>query len=338
MNQRIVAGIVSFTKKGKNVAEDLKSKSRNFIFEEKPEQMDLSLWIQKAFQERMPLVFVSAMGIAVRSIAPFVNHKLTDSPVIVIDEMGKYVIPVLSGHFGGGNEMARALAKILEANEVITTATDLHRVFAVDVFAKNNGLWIENKDGIKKISSKLLNGNKIKMVSMVPVQIDGDVPQSVEFYLDKPPKEAVDVWIDDSQRDGFTLVPKQMVLGMGCKKGKQFEELLQFVLDRYSPDYLRKHLYAIASIDVKENEVGLIKLAQYFGAKFFTYSAKELESVEGEFSDSSFVKETVGVSNVCERAAVLGAGLSQRELEVEKISESGITLAVAKRKEIVLSF
>lgn len=344
LNQRIVAGIISFTKNGRKVAEDLKLKSEGFLFEEKPMGMELSFWIQKAFQERMPLVFISALGIAVRYIAPFVDNKLLDSPVIVIDELGEHVIPVLSGHFGGANAIAKALAKTLDAKAVITTATDLHQMFAVDVFAKKNGLWIENKDEIKRISSKLLNGDSIRVASCIPVRIEGDVPANLNFLQYKNTEkttslnESVDVRIDDAPKKGFTLMPKRLVLGMGCKKNISFEALLQFVSNLYSPKYLRENLYAIATIDVKENEIGLIKLAQYFGAQFFTYSAKELEGVKGEFPDSSFVKETVGVSNVCERAAVLGAGLDKRELEREKTSGNGITLAAAKRKEIVLRF
>ena len=94
-------------------------------------------------------MFICATGIVVRTIAPFVANKLTDSPVIVIDELGKNVIPLLSGHYGGANDIADILAKALGANLIITTATDINNLFAIDVFARDNGLKISNKDGIK---------------------------------------------------------------------------------------------------------------------------------------------------------------------------------------------
>lgn len=93
-----------------------------------------------------------------RAIASSVNNKLKDSPVIVIDELGKFVIPILSGHMGGANELAVLLAELMNATPVITTATDINNKFAVDVFAKKCRLAIVNKDGIAKVSSKVLAG------------------------------------------------------------------------------------------------------------------------------------------------------------------------------------
>ncbi len=341
MEQKVVAGLIYFTKNGEMLAERLKAGSRHILFEEKPKSEELSLWIQKAFRERMPLIFISAMGIAVRAIAPFVRDKTWDSPVIVLDETGKNVIPILSGHLGGANAIAKSLAEVLGADLVLTTATDLQGVFAVDVFAAENGFYIPDKEGIKEISSKLLKGEIVKMAPLVPVRILGDVPSNVEIIKKEQTtlrKTQVDVWIDERKQDGFTLFPRKLVLGMGCKKGKTFEELLAFISSIYDPAYLREDLYAIATVEAKENEVGLIKLARYFGGKFLTYSAVELESIEGEFPASAFVEETVGVSNVCERAAIMGAGLHQRELELEKTTGNGMTLAAAKRKEFLLRF
>ena len=99
-------------------------------------------WSEERFKDKTPIVFVSAMGIAVRAIAPSVKNKLEDIPVIVIDEKGEYVIPVLSGHVGGANEIAKNIADAINAKAVITTATDINNAFAIDMFAKKNNLWI----------------------------------------------------------------------------------------------------------------------------------------------------------------------------------------------------
>ena len=334
MSIKLIVGVTYFTKNGKSTFEKLKAGCKDLIIEEKPEDMDLAIWTKEAFEGHIPLVFICATGIAVRTIAPYVTNKLSDSPVIVIDELGKNVIPILSGHYGGANDIANTLAKALNAGLIITTATDVNNVFAIDVFARENGFKIINKDGIKDISKKVLNGGKISIKTKIDNNIVGQIPKEVEIVE----KGKADVTISDETSAGFTLIPKRLVLGMGCKKGKSFKELLTFVTCEYSIEYLRENLYAIATIDVKENEIGLIKLAQFFGAKFLTYTSKELQQVKGDFPASEFVKDTVGVSNVCERAAVLGAGLSTRNLVLEKTADNGMTLAAATRKTIDLKF
>ncbi len=154
--------ICHFTPNGEKIYERL-SQSRDISFEEKPKDQTLEDWTREGFQSRRPIVFISACGIAVRLIAPYINNKLTDSPVIVIDELGHHIIPILSGHVGQGNSIAKKLADILGGEAVITTATDLENKFAADIFATKNGLVIENKDGIKKVSSKILRDEKVTL-------------------------------------------------------------------------------------------------------------------------------------------------------------------------------
>ena len=124
----------------------------------------LSDWAKARFEEGNVLIFIGSTGIAVRAIANIVDNKLTDSPVIVIDEKGQYVISLLSGHMGGANSLCKKLAEAINAVPVITTATDIRDVWAVDVFAKKNKLNIINKNGIKRVTSKLLEGYKIKLL------------------------------------------------------------------------------------------------------------------------------------------------------------------------------
>ena len=98
-----------------------------------------------------------------RLIAPFVEDKLRDSAVIVMDQRGRHVIPLLSGHMGGANEIARNLADRVGAEVILTTATDVEDLFAVDVFARRNGFCICDRAGIRRISQRLLEGEKIRL-------------------------------------------------------------------------------------------------------------------------------------------------------------------------------
>ncbi len=334
MNNKIVIRITYFTDNGKAVFQRLAKDCDGIIFEEKPSEIPLAQWARDSFEQHLPIVFIGATGIAVRAIAAFVDNKLSDSPVIVIDEKGINVIPILSGHFGGANEISESLAKVINANAIITTATDINNAFAIDVFARNNGLRISDSKKIKKVSSSVLAGNVITIKDEVSCKFAGDRPDIIEMTSG----EDADVVIGDTPKATLTLIPKRLVIGMGCKKDKSFKELKDFILQSYSEEYLRDNLYAVSTIDVKADEIGLIKLAQYFGAKFITYSAQELSGAAGDFPASDFVKDTVGVSNVCERAAVLAAGLSERDVEKEKVAENGMTLAAAKRTNIKLTW
>ena len=132
-----------------------------------------SLWGEKA------LFFIGAAGIAVRMIAPHVKDKFTDSPVLVMDEKGSYVIPLLSGHVGGAVELAKEIAEKINAQAVLTTATDVEQKFAVDVFAKSNGLVLTDRKKAKEISAVVLDGNKIGLYSVFPVE--GKFPEELKL-------------------------------------------------------------------------------------------------------------------------------------------------------------
>ena len=292
--------IVYFTDNGKQVCNKLKSSLIDYLFEERDAGTSISDFTEDSFKYHLPMVFVGATGIAVRTIAPFIVNKLSDSPVIVIDELGLNVIPILSGHFGMANSLAKEAAEVLKANCVITTATDINNVFSVDSFAVKEGYRIVDKNQIKVISAKALRNEKI----------------SIENKSDG-------VYFDDK----LMLIPKELVIGMGCKKDKAFEELLDFLLESYSEKELRDNLYAICSIDVKAKEKGLLKLAAYLGTKLITFSADELNNCKGDFEESDFVRNKVGVGNVSERSVVCqGATIIK-----SKEARDGMTKAIGKR-------
>ena len=295
----------------------------------------ISDWAKKQMEEKNSLLFIGACGIAVRAIAPYVVNKLYDSPVMVMDEKGTYVIPILSGHMGGANEMARILAEKIVAIPVITTATDIQNKFAVDIFAKKNALLVLNKEGIAKVSSKVLAGKKIT-ISIEPEYWEEKscLPEEMQ-RVPYPPKSPVDIVVTTEKlefQSEIVLQPREYVIGMGCKRGKEtgkIETLICSTLEKL--EILPTQVRALASVDIKKEEQGFILWSRKYGIPFVTYSADELQKVEGCFHESSFVKEKIGVDNVCERSALRyceGKG----ELIYEKHAEDGMTIAIAKGK------
>ena len=134
--------VATFTDQGGKTAHRIFDYWDKDTIEYRAPEESLEEWTRRAFHEKSALVFVGAMGIAVRTIAPLVKNKLEDRPVLVVDEMGMHVIPVLSGHVGAANELAGRIAVTIGAEPVITTATDLNNRFAIDVFACKNHLMI----------------------------------------------------------------------------------------------------------------------------------------------------------------------------------------------------
>lgn len=298
---------------------------------------NLKEWTAESFKRRLPIVFIGACGIAVRTIAPFIEDKLQDSPVVVIDEQGRFVIPILSGHMGGANELALKISGLIGAEPVITTATDVEGLFSVDVFARENGLCIKNRNGIKLVSSKLLRGETVTVAIEEGIEFPLNLPQGLNIVSYQ--NEYVDIRIQINSElnlnQGILLSVKEYVLGMGCKRGKSFDELLEFV-NNNSPVSVADYVASMASIDIKSKEEGLVNLAQYFHLDFETYGAEALNEAKGDFSVSEFVQSVTGVSNVCERAAVCGA--RGGELVVKKIAKDGMTLAIAKRKPKIITW
>lgn len=292
-------------------------------------------WAGEQMKERNALLFIGACGIAVRAVAPHITDKLHDSPVLVMDEKGRFVIPILSGHMGGANELALFIAEKTGAQPVITTATDVNGTFAVDIFAKRNGLFIANKEGIARVSSKALAGKNLT-VAVEPGHLRkaDSLPEGIHM-TGYPPTQQTDIVITSEEREfdaALLLRPREYVVGMGCRRGKEAEKIEALVMGSIAAlGISAMQIAALASIDVKSNEPGLLAWSRKAGIPFVTYTAEELRSVEGNFHESSFVKEKVGVDNVCERAALRACGPEGR-LVYEKHGEDGMTIAIAKRE------
>ncbi len=297
-----------------------------------PLTVSLSEWTKEQFLCRDGIIFIGAAGIAVRAIAPFLKTKAEDPAVVVLDDMGRFSISLLSGHLGGANELAEEAAEISGGQAVITTATDNHGSFAVDLFAKKQKLVISEINRIKEVSSAVLRGEEVGLFSDFPVE--GRFPA----LLVHNKQRNVNLWItikdkpgSEVPKDSFKLVPRLLVLGIGCRKGvapEIIETAVNQVLQMWNLS--KEGLAACASIDLKKEEPGLCEFAASMGIGFNTYSSEVLGDVEGEFSASSFVKQVTGVDNVCERAALANAKeLGGGKLLVKKQAQNGVTVALA---------
>ena len=304
--------------------------------------------VGSAFSKAGALIFVCAAGIAVRLIAPFIVHKAKDPAVLVLDEKLGYCIPVLSGHIGGANELAVRLSDALGSVPVITTASDINGMTAVDMFAKNNELVITDLNRAKELTSALLNGT-VLYVTNEAEDVTGRIklPEGYEycdseiFEADKEDseykisikyreargeyKENEDGHFNEGT-DELILIPRCLRLGIGCRKGVAVEKIEAAVKECFNKHGLyTEAIEGVYSIDLKKDEEGILAFCDAMGTSFKTYSAKELAAVKGAFSSSDFVKDTTGVDNVCERSAMMNGG----RMIVYKESYGGITLAVA---------
>ncbi len=283
------------------------------------------------------IIFVGATGIAVRAIAPFICGKAVDPAVLVIDEAGRYVISLLSGHLGGANALARTAASLIEAEPIITTATDAESAFAVDTFAKENGFLLTDLRKAKEVSAKVLRGEKLRIYSDIPMERLVQRPARHEAEL-VPAQEIdrADIVISYrtkllNQATGLRLIAKRVHVGLGARKGVTQAEVAAAVATCLEDAGIDpRAVVALASIDLKKQEAGILAYSYESGVPFVTYTAEELRTVEGAFAGSSFVQSVTGVANVCERAAAYAAGRSgHAEVLVHKTIHGSVTTAVA---------
>lgn len=288
------------------------------------------------------LIFVGASGIAVRAIAPHVRDKFTDPAVVSVDEAGGFAVPLLSGHVGGANDLARGVATITGGQAVVSTATDVNGLFAVDEWAASQGMAIAERSLAKQIAARLLEGQTVGFVVedglRVALPVDS-LGLKVFATWDEACDSNLDWGIavtvgDGGQPFGRTLhvVVRGITVGVGCRKDTDpglFERAVDETLAEAGISRLA--VTALASVDVKAQEPAILQMAAARGWDTQFYSAQELADIPGSFSSSAFVARTVGVDNVCERAAVADGARLLRG----KRAGNGVTVAIAIRDEFV---
>lgn len=308
------------------------------------------------------LVFIMAAGIVVRTIAPLLRGKKLDPAVVVLDEKGEFVISLLSGHWGGANDLARRIAACLNATPVITTATDVEGLPALDDLARKNGCILENGEDWKSIAMSLLE--KKKTALYCTVEIEAVFPECVEKIssLEEIKEshrglicitEHEPLWPDRPGIPGIPSVPgvsgpsisgvpdipyvvlrpRNIIAGVGCRKGKSKEEICAALTQTLQASGISPHsLRSLATIDLKKEEKGLLEACADLGIPLLSFTACELQAVESRFKTSEFVKSRTGAGSVAEASAWLAASVPQ--LVAAKTCYSGITVALVKDLEI----
>lgn len=310
--------------------------------------------VDEYFEQVDAIVFVTASGIAVRSVAEHLTHKSKDPAIVCMDECSKHVISLVSGHAGGANALTQMLADVMWATPVITTATDVEGQFSIDDYAREHNLVVTDWAKAKAISAEVLaTGAK-------PVWVDeAEVSQEEEKNACEICKEQKSTGIDVGkiENDGceneigvqklqigshqvvitpqdvsvdaqtLQLIPRCIVAGVGCKKGIPVDKIEHAVQDAFAKAGLRMEaLCAVVSIDLKKEEAGLLEFCETRNVPFETYAAEELQAVPGTYSASEFVSGVTGVDNVCERSAVKYAsehGMNQGEQLLDRQAKHG---------------
>ena len=307
---------------------------------------DFRSQVGQAFGKSDGLIFIMASGIVVRSIAPFLKNKAEDPAVVVMDEKGRYVISLLSGHLGGANKLAKDIAKIIGAKPVITTATDVNNLPCIEDITERFNLAIDDFKKIKIVNSAIVNGRPVVFVDEDVKRREaikgfvGSWVQGFKFYKSAVQTRRIkpEVFVIVSNHFSFSLQPsafslllrpKNLVVGIGCDRGvklKEVEGAYFSVLKKWdvSPLSVRN----IASIDVKKNEIGLLKFAKKYNLKIDFYSKDKLVDMPLPSGFSKFVMGKVGVGGVCEPAALRSAGT--KRIWIKKQKTGRVTIAVAK--------
>ena len=293
--------------------------------------------LRQAFRDYSALVVIGATGIVVRVLAPVITDKLSDPAVVVIDECGQHAISLLSGHAGGANALTRHLAGLLGADPVITTATDVNDLAALEMLAQQLDAQIPDfRTAVKTVNQMLVSQKRVGLWwddaflsaasscdtrGFIPVRSLDALPAldalvCVSILAEQPPLPV----------PVFRLVPRRVIAGIGCRRDTPFSLMTtllhrQLAASGLDPLALRE----IGSISLKQNEPGLLELAASLRVPFQIFTADELRRYEHHFPGSDFVRQTTGVGSVSGPAAWL---MSQGQLIGETLREQGVTITL----------
>jgi len=276
-------------------------------------------------------VFVGAVGIAVRAIAPHLAHKTTDPAVAVLDLAARFAVSLVSGHAGGANALARELARLTGAAPVITTGTDVSGLPGVDELAAARGMAVTNAQAVKGVSAALLEGRAVQLYDpearLVHALEPGFAPTRPEAWN----PDAPGVWCH--WREGgehaqtFRVYPRCLCLGLGCRKGVEKGIILAHVERVLAQHGLaRQSIAAVGTASIKRDDPGLCAAAAALGPEVVFFDTEALARVEAA-GQSETVKRRTGTGSVCEAAALLLSGAA--EPLVPKVKSVSVTCAVA---------
>ena len=328
-------GIISVTEKGDILANKLAAALNATLYlKSKILDFKLSKVTEEAMLKHRGVIFISSTGIAVRAIAPYLKGKDKDPGVVVVDVSNNYSISLISGHIGGGNDLALEVSKILKNKPIITTATDNLGVVSPDVIAMRNSLVIENLKDAKAIATLLVSGE------VIGFKDDRSLINVPSGYRKVENLEENSVWItnkivDDNRLDNgnsdsykiLRLIRKDIVVGVGCRRGiksKRLEEFVMRTLEENNIDF--RSVTKIGSIDLKKDEKAIKDLKDKLKCEFKTFSKDEILKIQDRFEGSDFVEKNLGVRAVSEPSVELMGG----NIIIPKIKLNGMTLTIGR--------
>lgn len=303
--------------------------------------------IERIMREYDQVLFIMAIGIVVRMIAPYIEHKSKDPAIVVMDEAGYHTISLLSGHLGGANEWTQTIALAIDSDPVITTATDVNGLPAPDVWARKEGFVVDDFQTLIAVNAAIVAGERVtyyiddslphweRLVASgkdhVGVHSDVRTFNSSNAIDSEAPRVVVTDTVIATATNQLILRPKTYTMGIGCRRDTPKELILDAIiqsLDRWklSP----KSVLTAASVVVKSDEVGLLEAVQELGWPIVFFEQEELAQVIETYhlKESTFVKGTIGVGNVCETTALLAA--KSHTLIQEKTVYPKTTIAIAQ--------
>ena len=285
--------------------------------------------LENGWKKYDAIICILAMGIVVRKIAPLLESKATDPAILVMSIDLSKVIPLLSGHIGGANELSDLIVqKIDGCINFISTATDQVKVFAFDMFAKKYNMKIENLHKLANISNRLINKQKVKVYSYKSIFETIEDKTNLELVSSADIDEnTVIINSFNHSNDNLHLKPK-IYLGVGCNRDTSFEDIEKafiWFLDKYNLE--KEQIENIASFEAKSDEKGLLEFANKYNFAIKFFDEKQINSLEGEFSPSQATK-FFGLKGVAEPSGVLIS--KYKELIIPKeVYEKKITIAGA---------
>ncbi|OEG63224.1 MAG: cobalamin biosynthesis protein CbiG [Halanaerobium sp. MDAL1] len=300
----------------------------------------LSSLVGRIFKEYDALIFIMALGIVVRIIAPLLESKKSDPAVLTIDDTAQNVISTLSGHLGGANQLTAELAEFLEASPVITTATDCNNKLAVDLLAQRLNCEIKPFERLKKANGALLFGRELHIYSDYKIKLEKDdslKKYSLNQLSELSRSRAFEVIISNHKfnlrENQLQLIPRNIVIGIGCRKNKTAAEI-EAALGSLLADFnlLPESIKKVATIDLKKEENGILKLAAANNWPLEIVAREKIQKVEADLDikKSDFVKKITGVAAAASPAAILAS--APGKLIIDKRKYSGITLSVVEEE------
>lgn len=279
---------------------------------------------ERVFDGYEDILFIMATGIVVRSIAGLLESKSTDPAVLVMDEGANHVISLVSGHLGGANKLAVEIGKWTGASPVITTASDVSGKHAVDMLAVKYGLVLKDMEMAKRITSLFVDGEDVKVVDPLGYLREEAFPQSIR------PKGALLVSHQATPTIPMPcaqLIPKDLVLGMGCRKGIPYDKVKEAMEETFLENNLAMEaLSSLATVDIKGEEPAFLLVRDRLKIPMHIFSSEQIDETKTLFVQSDFVKKTLGTGAVAEPCGYLGS--NKGDLLVGKTIKDGVTLSI----------